>query len=49
MIKILIYETDEYWIESLKLLPYKIDFCFSEEQNMTFIFLILVAMQFWKS
>jgi DNA-binding response OmpR family regulator len=31
MIKILIYETDSYWIENLKLLPYELNFCFSEE------------------
>ncbi len=32
MIKILIYETNSYWIENLKLLPYEVDFCFSEEE-----------------
>ena len=32
MIKILIYETNSYWIENLKLLPYELDFCFSEEE-----------------
>jgi len=32
MIKILIYETDKYWIEALKLLPFELDFCFSEEE-----------------
>jgi DNA-binding response OmpR family regulator len=31
MIKILIYETNSYWIENLKLLPYELNFCFSEE------------------
>jgi DNA-binding response OmpR family regulator len=31
MIKILIYETNSYWIENLKLLPYEVNFCFSEE------------------
>jgi DNA-binding response OmpR family regulator len=32
MIKILIYETNTYWIEVLKLLPYELDFCITEEE-----------------
>jgi len=32
MIKILIYETDPFWIENLKLLPYQLDFCKTKEE-----------------